>query len=91
MKRRLTFKSTIIILIFTIFIFTFIRQERTMKRIQTDIVVAQQELEELKEKKSKLQAEVDNAQSDEYLEKLARDRLGMIKEGEVIINSKKEN
>ena len=38
---------------------------------------------ELKEKNIKLQAELDRAQSNnEYLEKLARERLGLIKEGE---------
>ena len=37
----------------------------------------------LKEKNIKLQAELDRAQSNnEYLEKLARERLGLIKEGE---------
>ena len=41
------------------------------------------ELQELKEKNIKLQAELDRAQSNnEYLEKLARERLGLIKEGE---------
>ena len=37
----------------------------------------------LKEKNIKLQAELDRAQSNnEYLEKLARERLGLIKDGE---------
>ena len=37
----------------------------------------------LKEKNIKLQAELDRAQgNNEYLEKLARERLGLIKEGE---------
>ena len=91
MKRRLTFKSTIIILLFAIFIIGFIRQEFTMKRIQKEIVVSQEELQDLKEKNFKLQAELDSTPSDEYLEKLARERLGMIKEGEIVVNSQKEN
>ena len=40
-------------------------------------------MEARKEKNIKLQAELDRAQSNnEYLEKLARERLGLIKEGE---------
>ncbi|MGL5087798.1 MAG: FtsB family cell division protein [Clostridium sp.] len=91
MKKKLTFKSTIIILFFVIFIISFIKQELTMKRIQEDIVASEKEFEELKEKNIKLQAELNSTPSEEYLEKLARERLGMIKQGEVVVDSKKEN
>ncbi|MGL5353500.1 MAG: FtsB family cell division protein [Clostridium sp.] len=91
MKKQLTFKGTIIILLFGIFIISFIKQELTMKRIQADIVASEQEYKELKEKNLKLQAELNSTPSDEYLEKLARVRLGMIKQGEVVVDSKKEN
>ncbi|MEG1483012.1 FtsB family cell division protein [Clostridium sp.] len=91
MKRRLTFKSTIIILLFVIFVISFIRQELMMKKIQQDIVISQEELKNLKDKNIRLQAELDSTPSDEYLEKLARERLGMVKEGEIVVNSQKEN
>ena len=42
----------------------------------------------LKEENEKLQAEVESAQSNhEYIEKLARERLGLIKDGEQVIES----
>lgn len=91
MKKRLTFKSTVIILLFSIFIVSFIKQEITMKKIQKDIVANEEEFKELKEKNIKLQAELNSTPSDEYLEDLARERLGMIKKGEVVVDSKKEN
>lgn len=91
MKRRLTFKSTIVILLFVIFIVGFIRQELTMKRIQNDIVASQQELKKLKDEKFKLQTELDNTPDQDYLEKLVRERLGMVKQGEKVVNSQKEN
>lgn len=91
MKRRLTLKSTIIILISMFFIVSFIRQEFTMKRIQEEIVANEEELKILKDKNFKLQSELDSTPSDEYLEKLARERLGMVKEGEKVVNPKKEN
>lgn len=91
MKRRLTFKSTIIILLFSMFIIGFIRQELTMKRIQKEIVESEEELRNLKEKNFKLQAELESTPSNEYLEKLARERLGMVKKGEIVVSSQEEN
>ena len=47
-----------------------------------------QNLNQLKEENEKLQAEVESAQSNhEYIEKLARERLGLIKDGEQVIES----
>ena len=91
MKRRLTFKSTIIILLFSMFIIGSIRQELTMKRIQKEIVESEEELRNLKEKNFKLQAELESTPSNEYLEKLARERLGMVKKGEIVVSSQEEN
>lgn len=62
-----------------------------MKRIHEDIVISQKELEELKDKNSKLEADLKKVDSNEYIEKLARDRLGMIKEGEKVVNPKTQN
>ncbi len=62
-----------------------------MKRIQENIIISQKELEELKSKNSKLEADLKKVDSNEYIEKLARDRLGMIKEGEKVVNPKTQN
>lgn len=91
MKKRLTFKSIIIILLFVVFIFSYIRQEVVINRIQDDIITSQEQLKQLKDKNENLQAELDKAGSDEYIEKLARERLGMVKEGEKVVNSKKQD
>ncbi|MBU6136337.1 septum formation initiator family protein [Clostridium tertium] len=91
MKKQVTLKRLIIVFIFAIFVFNYIKQEITMKRIQEDIVISQKELEELKDKNSKLEADLKKVDSNEYIEKLARDRLGMIKEGEKVVNPKTQN
>ena len=62
-----------------------------MKRIQEDISISQKQLKELKDKNSKLEADLKKVESDEYIEKLIRERLGMIKEGEKVVNSQKQN
>ncbi len=83
MKKNVNLKGIIIILVIGFFSISVIKQVIVLKRIKSDISTQAQELEELKEKNIKLQAELDRAQSNnEYLEKLARERLGLIKEGE---------
>ena len=63
-----------------------------MRRIQEDIVISQEKLQELTDKNSKLESDLKKVnESNEYLEKLARERLGMIKEGEKVVNSEKQN
>ncbi|WP_341479584.1 septum formation initiator family protein [Clostridium gallinarum] len=91
-KKQATLKRLIIVFIFAIFIINYIKQELTMRRIQEDIVISQEELQELKDKNSKLESDLKKVnESNEYLEKLARERLGMIKEGEKVVNSEKQN
>lgn len=88
MKKRLTINKVIIIVIFAVFIFSLIRQGVALKRIKENLSVERQNLNQLKEENEKLQAEVESAQSDhEYIEKLARERLGLIKDGEQVIES----
>ena len=88
MKKRLTINKVIILVIFAVFIFSLIRQGVALKRIKENLSVERQNLNQLKEENEKLQAEVESAQSDhEYIEKLARERLGLIKDGEQVIES----
>ncbi len=83
MKKNINLKVIIVVLIVGVFSICLIKQLTVLRRIKNDIAVQTQELQELKEKNIKLQAELDRAQSNnEYLEKLARERLGLIKEGE---------
>ena len=88
MKKRLTLNKVIIIVIFAVFKFSLIRQGVALKRIKENLSVERQNLNQLKEENEKLQAEVESAQSNhEYIEKLARERLGLIKDGEQVIES----
>ena len=84
----LTFISLFFPSIFAVFIFSLIRQGVALKRIKENLSVERQNLNQLKEENEKLQAEVESAQSNhEYIEKLARERLGLIKDGEQVIES----
>lgn len=83
MKKNINLKIISFVLIIGIFSVSLIKQVVVLRRIKKEISTQTQELEQLKEKNIKLQAELDRAQgNNEYLEKLARERLGLIKEGE---------
>ena len=83
MKKNINLKGIIVVLIIGVFSICLIKQLTVLRKIKSDIATQTQELQELKEKNIKLQAELDRAQgNNEYLEKLARERLGLIKEGE---------
>lgn len=89
MKKKLILKRIVIAAFVVFFGFSYIRQSITMNRIQTEINNKQLQLDEVKQKNERLQDEVDkiNSGSLDYLEKLARERLGMIKPGEKVVNS----
>ena len=83
MKKNINLKIISVVLIIGIFSVSLIKQVVVLRRIKKEISTQTQELEQLKEKNIKLQAELDRAQgNNEYLEKLARERLGLIKEVE---------
>ena len=88
MKEKLILKKIIITAFILFFAFSYIRQSITMNRIQKEIDNKQFQLDEVKQKNERLQDEVEKINSDsaDYLEKLARERLGMIKPGEKVVN-----
>ena len=87
MKRKITIKSLSISLICIVFIFSLIKQGIVINKINDSITEQKKELDLLKEKNIKLQEELERAQSGdiEYLEKLARERLGLIIDGEQLV------
>ncbi|MFW2491200.1 FtsB family cell division protein [Clostridium chromiireducens] len=88
MKKKLI-KRIIIAGFIIFFVFSYIKQSITVNRIQKEIDSKQSQLDEVKQKNQRLQDEVEkiNSDSSDYLEKLARERLGMIKPGEKVVNN----
>ena len=92
MKKKLIIKKLIIFAFVIFFVGSYINQLITMRKIEYEIATKQSQLEEFQEKNERLQEEVEkiNSNSADYLEKLARERLGMIKPGEKVVNSSDE-
>jgi cell division protein DivIC len=88
MEKKLILKKVIIVGFIIFFAFSYIKQSITMNRIQKEIDEKQSQLNDVKQKNERLQDEVEkiNSNSSDYLEKLARERLGMIKPGEKVVN-----
>ena len=77
MKNRKTYKKLFLLLFIIYFIYTLIMQQKTLNsyaaeqdKYNNDIEVAEDEQDELQEMKN-------NINSDEYIEQIAREKLGM--------------
>ena len=79
----------VIIILIAILVISYVRQELTMYKLPEgkDIEAKQTQLNELQDKNKKLQDEVNQSSTDEYIERMARERLGMIKDGEKVITN----
>lgn len=88
MNKKFKIKNIIFLTVAVICGFSFFRQERAMDRIDKEKDVQQAQLKDIEERTQRLKEENDEVQSDEYLEKLAREKLNMIKDGEFSIISK---
>ena len=52
--------------------------------INTEIIMLEEKVNEYADKKKNLQSKIDNFSEEEKIERIARDRLNMKKEGEII-------
>ncbi|MCX7746337.1 MAG: septum formation initiator family protein [Clostridia bacterium] len=62
--------------------YLFIGQEKIFSTQKNEYVKLQTKITEETKKKEQLQKQKEAIQSDEYVEKLARQKLGMVKQGE---------
>ncbi|WP_297633813.1 septum formation initiator family protein [uncultured Clostridium sp.] len=89
MKKGIKGKRLVFLIVIVFFAFNFIKQGFVLKEIQKDVVSKQKELQEIKKQNKVLEEKIKIADTDEYIETLARERLDMVKPGEEIIKDKK--
>lgn len=92
MKKKMSLSRILILAIITYCIISVISQQIKISKIKKEILVQTEELKSVKEANQKLQDEVQLSKTSEaYFEKLARERLGYIKNGETpVIDSKSQ-
>jgi len=74
--------ALVALLLLTYVVVSFCSQFGKLSVLQNDINSIQQQVQELKEKNASLREELHMVQSDAYVEKNAREKLGLIKPGE---------
>ncbi|MFL0252129.1 septum formation initiator family protein [Clostridium neuense] len=91
MRRKSKIKIIILVVLVINIGYIFVNQQLTMSRIKDDIKAKQKTVDKLSIENRKLQDEIKLTKTDKYTEKLARERLGLIKQGEtpVIDSSEK--
>jgi len=87
LKPRL--KIFIMFLAICYFSVAFVKQEIKMREQHERADALRQQIAEVQERNRELQRLIEYTQSDEYVEKVARERLGWVKEGEIKFIEKK--
>jgi cell division protein FtsB len=84
-------KKKIIFVLLTFYVCYIIgKQQIIMNNINTQIAEKSLEYEEVKTKNQKMLEEIDMTKTNDYIEKLAREKLGLVKPGEnTVVDSKK--
>ena len=89
MKKKLKLGRLFIALFMVYYCYTLVNQQFTIQNIKVQSENEKQQFLKLKEKNQKLQDEVKMSKTDMYIEELARERLELIKKGEIpVINNK---
>jgi cell division protein FtsB len=88
MKSNKKIKTILIIIILLYVGYTFARQQFIMSNMKKELTVKQNKYSQLQSKNLNLKDELELSKTDAYLEKLARERLGLIKKGEIpVVNN----
>lgn len=66
------------------FVITYIDQQEEINKIENEMKALQNKIEKEKELQEELLRQQDIIETDEFIEKIAREKLGMVKEGERI-------
>ena len=89
MKKKFSIKSVILVFAFGYVLYVLIQQQITMSRQKKELEKYNVELQKKNEEKKILQDEVELSKTDKYIEKLAREILGLVKEGETPVMDNK--
>lgn len=80
--RKINFKKVVLCLIGVYMCFILVSQQITLSRQHKNINEYTSQLEQAEEKNQQLQDEITLSNDDSYIEKLAREKLGLIRSGE---------
>lgn len=79
-KRLGIFASTLLLLVYVVY--TFVSQQISLAQREEIASKYREEISNAKLEQEQLKKELENSKSDEYLEKMAREKLGLVKANE---------
>lgn len=71
--------------VFLILCWNFFNNYREMQRLQQEINYMQEQIDRTKAENNMLRQELEKVDDDEYIEEIARERLGLVKPGETLL------
>lgn len=83
-KRRLRFRHVLIILILVYVGYTVVDQQMMINRLNEDIAKYSMENKKIEDANAILKDQIQYAGTDEFLERAARERMGLVKPGETV-------
>ena len=93
-KKPVRIKIIVFILLAVYLAYTLTTQYMVIRKSRAQEAAIRAQIEEIKKENERLREELERMQSDEYIEKVARERLGLIKSGEIMfvdVNHSGEN
>jgi cell division protein DivIC len=89
MKKKFSIMGVVLVFFIGYVCYIVTRQQVTMSRQKKELQKYNVEIQKKKQEKKILQDEVQLSKTDKYIEKLAREILGLVKEGETPVMDKK--
>ena len=93
-EKSFTGKMVLVFMIFFMIVvgFSVYSQSRTLFELKKNEIALNEQIDAEKEKKLELEGKQAYYESDEYIEKVAREQLGLVKSGELVfVNSANKN
>lgn len=81
-KKRFRIRHLLAGMLVIYIVYVLITQQIAIIQAKAEKARVQAEIEKLVEENQRIQSQLENMQSDEYIERIARERLGLIKPGE---------
>jgi cell division protein FtsL len=92
MKKKINIKTVVLVILLFYVGILFVNQRISARKLNQEMIKQNQELAKVKDVNQQLQDEVSVSKDDSYMEKLARERLSLVKDGEIpVIHSPNSN
>lgn len=75
----------LLVIVFLFAVYKFYENYRDMRELKDKIMELEGNIANAREEKGKLEEELENVNNPEYIEKIAREELGLVKPGELLI------